>query len=94
MNNDLATRIQEQFPETVKRACRYGIDENETLRSGNLNQAEVRMKTVLSHEFGVESETRTGGQIITAPSQITRIGDDLFRQRADREGHERQTPWS
>ena len=79
MNNDLPGWIDNKSPEAIQWACRNRIDKNESFGSGDLNQAQAGMKSILADEFSVQSKARTRSQILAAGSQFVRVGDYLFR---------------
>src|SRR5262249_60495499 len=78
VDDDDPRRIDNQFPECVERASSEGVDEEQPLRRGDLDEAEPRMVGVLADELGVETDLRTSGQVLTAGDELLSGADDLF----------------
>ena len=78
VDDDDPRRVDEQLPEGVERAGGERVDEEQSLRRGHLDEAEPRMVAVLADELGVETDLRTGGQVLAAGNEFLGGADDLF----------------
>ena len=73
-------RIDDELPESIKRPDGERVDQEELLESGDLDQTETRMVTILADEFRVEAEAAAGRQVFAAGRELLGLDEDLFGQ--------------
>jgi hypothetical protein len=78
MDDHLPGWIDDQLPESVERARRERVNQDETLGRRYLHKTQVRVKRVFADKLGVETESRARRQILATGLQVASVSDDLF----------------